>query len=294
MQRCSINFDMRILIILLFAMSYNQEFELPKIQENEQIIHHNYYTLSYNEKHEQANWVAYKLTSNQVLGIFSRTDNFRVDPKVLTGSAMLSDYKGFGYDRGHLAPAADMKISKTSMSESFFMSNMSPQHPSFNRGIWKKLEEVVRSWAINEGTIYIATGPILEDDLSYIGNHVSVPNYYYKVILDYSQPDIKGIGFILPNAKSNNSLINYVVSVDKVEQLTGIDFFTNLPDEIESKIESSYNISSWNFNSKASYNSIKSKDETIVQRCLGIKKNGLRCKRNTKSPNGNCWQHGGN
>ena len=203
--------------------------------------------MSYNEKHEQANWVVYKLTANQLSGIFSRKDNFKIDAKVLTGSARLSDYKGSGYDRGHLAPAADMKISKISMSESFLMSNMSPQHPGFNRGIWKKLEELVRNWALKEETIYIATGPILEDNLPYIGNNVSIPDYYYKVILDYSQPDIKGIGFILPNAKSNIPLTDYAVSIDKVEELTGIDFFTNLPDEIEMGIESSYNISLWNF-----------------------------------------------
>jgi endonuclease G len=285
---------MKLIFLILFSLLFsNQKIELPKIAANEQIIYHSYYTLSYNETHEQANWVAYKLTSNQVLGTFSRKDNFRVDPKVSTGSALLSDYKGSGYDRGHLAPAADMKMSEVSMSESFYMSNMSPQHPSFNRGIWKKLEEKVRNWAMKESIIYVATGPILEDDLSYIGKNVSIPNYYYKVILDYSEPEIKGIGFILPNAKSNTSLESYAVSIDKVEKSTGIDFFANLPDKIEAEIESSLNISSWNFDSKSSYNSTKSKDGIITQRCSGKTKKGLRCKRNTKSPNGKCWQHGG-
>ena len=286
---------MKFIFLLIFSFLFSsQGIELPKILDNEQIIYHSYYTLSYNETHEQANWVAYKLTSNQVLGIYSRSDNFRIDPKVKSGSARLSDYKGSGYDRGHLAPAADMKISKNSMSESFFMSNMSPQHPSFNRGIWKKLEEVVRSWAMKEETIYIATGPMLENDLPFIGNNVSIPNYYYKVILDYSGSDIKGIGFILPNVKSNKLLSSYALSIDKVEELTGIDFFTNLPDEVEISLESSYNISLWDFNSKPSYNINKSNDENSTQRCEGITKSGSRCKRKTKSLDRKCWQHAAN
>ena len=111
----------------------------PKPIIGEQIVNHLGYSLSYNEKNEQASWVAYELTADQVRGTVKRKDSFRSDPLIKTGSASLSDYKGSGYDRGHLAPAADMKWSTTAMSESFFMSNMSPQLPGFNRGIWKKL-----------------------------------------------------------------------------------------------------------------------------------------------------------
>jgi endonuclease G len=93
--------------------------------------------------------------------ITKRKDNFRSDPKVKTGSAALSDYKGSGYDRGHLAPAADFKWSATAMSESFYMSNMSPQVPGFNRGIWKNIESTVRNWAVENDEIYIVTGPVL-------------------------------------------------------------------------------------------------------------------------------------
>ena len=119
---------------------------------------------------------------------------------ISTGSASLPDYKGSGYDRGHLAPAGDMKWSTTAMSESFYMSNMSPQEPSFNRGIWNRLESQVRRWAIDNGSVYIATGGVLTDGLKTLGsNSVSVPQYYFKVILDYQEPDIKGIGFIIPN-----------------------------------------------------------------------------------------------
>jgi len=196
--------------------------------------------------------VAYRLTSGQIEGSIGRTNDFRIDYKVKTGSASLSDYKGSGYDRGHLAPAADFKWSSTAMSESFFMSNMSPQLPGFNRGIWKKLEGSVRNWADDNGEIHVVTGPILTGSYPSIGsNQVSIPNYYYKVILDYKEPEIKGIGFILPHQKSKSSLQSFAVTIDEVERKTGIDFYHSLPDEIENQIESSIDVSKWSFKSSS-------------------------------------------
>jgi len=223
---------------------------LPYFTDSDQIINHTAYTLKYSEQHEQASWVAYTLKSSHTSGTVGRTNDFRIDYKVKTGSASLSDYKNSGYDRGHLAPAADFKWSSTAMSESFFMSNMSPQHPSFNRGIWKKLEGSVRNWADDNGEIYVVTGPILNEQFSTIGyNGVSIPNYYYKVILDYSEPEIKGIGFILPNKKSSQSIQSFAVTIDEVEKRTGIDFYNTLPDKIEEQIESTIDISKWSFKS---------------------------------------------
>ena len=218
----------------------------PKPISGEQIINHFGYSLSYNEDHEQANWVFYELTDYEVSGIEKRKNHFRSDPKVETASASLSDYRGSGYDRGHLAPAADMKWSVTTMSESFYMSNMSPQRPSFNRGIWKRLEEQVRLWALNNKSIYIVTGGVLADELGKIGiNGVSVPEYYYKVILDYTEPDIKGIGFILPNQKGSQLLKSYAVPIDEVEKVTGIDYFHLIPDQIENQLEKKINLNEW-------------------------------------------------
>ena len=234
------------IIILFLNLIYSQDLK-PKPIPGEQLVNHLGYSLSYNEHHEQANWVFYELTDNEVLGSVKRKDQFRSDPNVKTGSASLSDYKGSGFDRGHLVPAADMKWSAKSMSESFFMSNMSPQTPSFNRGIWKKLESKVREWAKENKSIYIVTGGVLKGSLNTIGkNKVSVPKYYYKVILDYKKPEIKGIGFILPNVKGNKSIDSYKVSIDEVEKFTGIDFFYLLPDSIEEKIESSKDFYKWN------------------------------------------------
>ncbi len=223
--------------------------EMPKPIEGEQIIQHDGYTLSYNEEYEQASYVAYKLTQNELYGPYERKDNFREDPLVKTGSASLDDYKGSGYDRGHLCPAADQKESENAMSESFYMSNMSPQAPDFNRKIWADLEGCVRTFADNNLEIYVTTGPVLTDGpYKTIGeNEVAVPNYYYKVILDYTNPEIKAIGFVLPNEKADKSLEEYALSVDEVEKITNIDFFVNLPDDVERKLESTYDVRQWEF-----------------------------------------------
>jgi len=213
---------------------------------NGELVNHTYFSLSYSEQHEQAEWVFYEIKKERILGLASRTNNFRSDKKISTNSANLSDYKGAGYDRGHLAPAGDMSFSTTAMSESFYMSNMSPQHPSFNRGIWKKLESLVRSWGINS-SIYIVTGPILDDCSSTIGiNNVCIPEYYYKVI--YDPLEQKMISFILLNEKGTKDLSEYVCTTDYLEKMTNIDFFPGLEDELQKKLESEINKENWIWN----------------------------------------------
>lgn len=154
--------------------------EIPKLKDNEVVIRHTGFSLSYNEKHEQANWVAYELTGPETVKLYERTNKFLLDPKIESGTANDTDYLYSGYDKGHLAPAGDMGWSETTMSESFYYSNMSPQDPAFNRGIWKKLEDLVRVWAVENNSIYIVTGPILQDSLRTLGmNEVSIPKYFY-------------------------------------------------------------------------------------------------------------------
>ncbi len=215
-------------------------------QSSGEIIEHTYYTIAYDEEHEQAKWVYYTLTPDMVKGAVKRKDDFRADPKVSTISAELSDYAGSGYDRGHLCPAASMSVSAEAMSQSFYLSNMSPQVPSFNRGSWKKLEELVRKWAIVEERIEVVTGPIFKDNLGSIGaNNVTVPGYYYKVV--YAPNSDKMIAFIMPNQKIKDPLDTYIQSVDSVEMLTGIDFYAGMNDSIESSLESVKNINGWEF-----------------------------------------------
>jgi len=222
------------------------QLEYPALLPNEKIISHTGYSFVYSEEHEQAKWIAYELTKEETTSLFERTDKFLVDPLVSTGTAENSDYLKSGYDKGHLAPAADMGWSALTMKESFFFSNMSPQLPGFNRGVWKRLEELMRSWAIDNKAIYIVTGPLLSKGLPTIGsNGVSIPKYYYKVVLDYTQPEIHAIGFVLPNASSSASLNTFAVSIDEVEKQTGIDFFPALPDDQETKLEKEVCKSCW-------------------------------------------------
>ena len=269
--------------------------EYPALLPNEEIISHTGYSFVYSEEHEQAKWIAYELTKEETNSLFERTDKFLVDPFVSTGTAENNDYLKSGYDKGHLAPAGDMGWSAITMKESFYLSNMSPQLPGFNRGVWKRLEEMMRSWAEDNSAIYIVTGPVLTSGLPTIGgNRVSIPNYYYKVVLDYTQPEIKAMGFILPNASSSASLNTFAVSIDEVERQTGIDFFPALPDDQETKLEKEACRTCWDWQASKTNGSSGSsnKSETSVQ-CSGITKAGERCKRMTLSENGRCYQHGG-
>jgi len=207
------------------------------------------YALGYIEYHEQPAWVIYKLTREEATTkAAKRTNRFVEDSKIPTGSATAADYRKSGYDRGHLAPAADMAFSAQTMAESFFYSNMSPQKPAFNRGIWKDLEEQVRLFAIAEGEIYVVTGPILpkEKTITIGPNQVTVPTHYYKVIYDLTPPQ-KMIAFILPNAGSSQPLYTFAVTVDSVEEATGLDFFSVIPKEKQEKLESTITIKAWNW-----------------------------------------------
>ena len=269
---------------------YIPKLEIPKTKDSEKIISHTGYSLLYNEKYKQANWVAYELTKQETNKIFERSNKFISDPKVKSVNAFDKDYKGSGYDKGHLAPAADMGWSATTMTESFYYSNMSPQQQGFNRGIWKKLEELVRTWAIENQAVYVVTGPVLSKGLSTIGyNKIAVPNYYYKVILDYKEPNIKGIGFILPNESSKSLLQNYAVSIDSVEKVTGIDFFYLLKDQEENLIEKELCINCWSW--KSQKNSAEKISAAVSVQCGGITKAGNRCKRRTTNASGRCYQH---
>jgi endonuclease G len=267
---------------------------LPRLMPGEEQIHHFAYDLVYSEPHEQAKWVAYELTLAETNSLYERNDRFLPDPSVKTGSATDSDYAGYNYDRGHLAPAADMSWSDVAMKESFYYSNMSPQIASFNRGVWKRLESQVRTWAILDSSVYIATGPILKENLYGIGpNKVSVPTHYYKVVMEYSGNKKKGLGFVMPNAGSSLPLQTYAVSIDSVERLTGIDFFAQLPDKDEQEVESKVCLNCWSWGVVKTRASGTGKKSESVQ-CKGITKSGSRCKRMTLSSNGFCFQHGGN
>ncbi len=225
--------------------NYGFDFELPTCNKSD-IVRHFAYNLEYNEEHEQAKWVSYmtckRRISNNSVG---RTDNFRSDPLVSSQSATGSDYRSTGYNRGHLAPAGDFKWNGTAMSESFYMSNMSPQRYEFNAGIWLDLENKVRNWALKHDTLYITTAGILEDNLNTIGRStdISICKRFYKVI--FSKKHKKAIGFILEHKEIDSYIMDFAISVDEVEKITGIDYYSGLPDSLETVIEKSVDIDWW-------------------------------------------------
>ena len=221
---------------------------------DDQVIDRDNYSLSYNEEHEVANWVAYPLGHAQISNCVSRADAFRIDPLITTGSATLQDYQNSNFDRGHLLPAGDMKFDAQAMKDTFFMSNMTPQPAKFNRGRWSMLETLMRSWALKYQEILIVTGPILKDKLPSIGvNKVSIPVEYYKVILRKNGDSYKGIGFLMSVDVPYPDLITYALSINQIEDMSGIDFFPFLSDRAEEEIESDAETKGWDFKAKFNY-----------------------------------------
>jgi len=214
-----------------------------------QIIHHQYYSLSYSEKHEQAEWVAYELNKKQL----SNHNNFKrpyfeQDSKVKTQSAEYWNYKNSGYNKGHLCPAGDRTFSEEAFNETFLTSNISPQIYEFNAGVWNRLEQKVRYWAEKHEKLFVITGGVLTSNLKTIGEEkVGVPVYFYKIILDYQATEIKAIAFLIPHEASEKGLYQFVVSIDKIEELTGIDFFHGLPDELENDLEKNNSYTNYSF-----------------------------------------------
>ncbi len=222
--------------------------EIPTLNSTDQIVKHTAYTLQYNETDEIPDWVAYYLTKDRLYGSATRTDDYRADPAVTSGSAQLDDYKYTGYDRGHMAPAGDFTWSQTAMSESFYLSNMCPQNHSFNAGIWEDLENQVRTWANVQGdTLFIAAGPVIQPGLQTIGarNKMAVPNYFFKAILRKSSSGYSSIGFLFKHENSTNPLSTFAITVDSLEKVTGINFFSKLPEATQADVESRIDLSKW-------------------------------------------------
>ena len=222
------------------AVSTRLEIPETLTRRNEQVIEHLGYTVSYNSFYKTPNWVAWELTRKETEGDEERTNKFLPDPELPEPRVTTSDYTRSGYDRGHMAPAADMKWSSRAMKESFYMSNICPQNRKLNRDDWGDLEESCRKWAEKYGTVHIACGPIYDTKSpKRIGkSRVAVPDRFFKVVLIYNRKNPMAMGFLFDNKAHHQNLKNYMVTVDKVEEETGLDFFPKVPDSIEERIES--------------------------------------------------------
>ena len=224
---------------------------------SDEYIEHSAMILKYSEDHEQAAWVAHMILPDIASGNHSRSNDFREDPKVPTGTAVEEDYflkfmqpdstyeyDGYGYDRGHLAPSADFRWSGQALSESYYYSNISPQLPEFNRKLWADLESALRHYVITHNVpLHIVTMPVLDDGLSRVErsiNEVSIPKYFIKVAVDLEHD--RGIAFMMPNVESVDVLSSYALTIDEVEERTGYDLFNLIK---SSNIESSIDKDHW-------------------------------------------------
>lgn len=216
---------------------------LPACIDSNAVVHHYAYSLEYSEADEQPRWVAYMLCRSRTDGPYSRKTTpgcqFHADNAIRTQSATPADYKGSGYSRGHLVPAADMKWDSLAQVETFLFSNISPQRDSFNSGVWNRMEMQVRHWAEQYDTLFIITGPLLSDGgAERIGNgRVTVPTAFYKAI--YIPTLRQAVGFLIPHEKSKAHLNTFAMTIDELEKRTGIDFFSGMEDEetIEASME---------------------------------------------------------
>lgn len=237
---------------MLFWKNELNAYGLAELAPNDILIQHSLMSLVYSEKHEQAIWVAHVISPDVKYGAVGRTNDFRPDPLVATGTCTDRDYfmrdtlpdgnvkyDGFGYDRGHLAPSADFRWSVKALSESYLYSNMSPQKPDFNRNSWAKLEDMVRSYVErNEVPLLVVTGPLLRDGLPKIERAVSkpsIPGWYYKLVVD--RKNQTAVAFLMPNKLCEYPAESYAVSIDSIEALTGINFFHALPADEQARLE---------------------------------------------------------
>ncbi|MCQ2272627.1 MAG: DNA/RNA non-specific endonuclease [Bacteroidales bacterium] len=222
--------------------------EIPRytVERDGLRVAHTGYTVDFNADWHIPNWVAYELTADELQGEEERAKNFRPDPSLIDVCPDTKEYSHSGYDRGHMAPAADMKWSRKAMEESFYLSNVCPQLYNLNSGDWQELEIRVRRWASDFGSVYIVCGPIVNPGYQTIGSmKVAVPSAFYKVLLCQNKGQWQAIGFVFKHEAGHKKLVNYCKSIDEVEKMTGIDFFYLLDDKIENSIEASFSASDW-------------------------------------------------
>ena len=238
---------MKKYFFVLFFIYFSSCTKKPSVYNSEDLIldsvlKYNHYQLHYSTKHKQAEWVFYDLTRSELNGKYERQNDFREDPRIKNGATLL-DYRGSGYDRGHLAPAADFAFDKRALSETFYLTNISPQDPNFNRKKWLELEKFVRYKTKQKGTMLIYVGPILTDNLKTIGNKVSVPRAYFKAIVNLR--DKKGIAFLMENKTLYGPLFQYSITIDLLEELLSYDLYSELTGKDERLIEATVDLNYW-------------------------------------------------
>ena len=228
---------------LLQGKSPHLQFGLPS--EPDLLLSRIGFAIGYSNKYRQPQWVSYVLYRDKLSGKkYKRHNKFEVDPAVLLNPVIPIDYTDTGFDRGHMAPAADMSFSLKTLRHSFFMSNISPQMPGCNRGIWKRLENRIRWYVLRHNDIYIVTGPIFYAEPERLEkSKIPIPAAFYKILFDFKS--FRMIGFIISNSPSKKTLKKFAVPVDEIEKQTGLDFFSELSPYLEYYLEKKINYNMW-------------------------------------------------
>lgn len=232
------------------AKTPSKNLEIPLYEEApyKQHIIHKGFELVFNENTRIPEWTAYELTAEETAGTAPRGRHYDIDPDILGVQGNNDDYRNSGWDRGHMVPAGDMKLDAQMMRESFYFSNICPQNRNLNGGDWKTLEELCRFYAQKYGKVYIVCGPIVGNNMfGRLGPHqIVIPDAFFKVLLVETAGGYEAIGFIMKNEAGHRPLTTYVKTIDEVEEITGLDFFSLLPKKVEIKVESSFNLDVWN------------------------------------------------
>ena len=217
------------------------------------------YSLEYSYKYKHSYWIAYRF-DNTTDGNVGRNEAYKPDPELPSQyAAKHNDYTNSGYTRGHLCASSDRQYSKEANQQTFYMSNISPQSGNgFNQSgsAWNTGEDKVQAWGYNisrsTDTLYVVKGGTIGEGMikGYIKNEIAIPKYFFMAVLFRSGDNYKAIGFYMPheNLKDDPDKKDpkkYLMSIDALEQETGIDFFHNLPDNIENTVEASYNVNDW-------------------------------------------------
>lgn len=241
-----------VIVLLIFCPSVLIDAQiagvlLPSEMPREQVIHHNTYSLSYNSSYVMPSWIVYSLTKSVVDKSKEPNGKYKVDPQITARPATKKDYKDAGYLMAQFVNYFDVAEKEGALAETFYLSNITPMKLAFYTHIWLKTEDLIRLWIDGKKGFDIYCGPVLKDaPFATIGeNKVSVPDRFYKIV--YDKENQKAVAFIFKNGSSSGTLKSKTTSVDEIESITGIDFFSTLDDEIESALESTVDYNFWDF-----------------------------------------------
>ena len=222
--------------------------ELPATSGDDIILTHTGFIISYNAEARLPEWVAYELTADETRGDVDRDESvFRMDPTYKGTQAMREDYFDSGWTRGHMACAADFQWDEDAMNDTFYLTNICPQDEELNKGDWNYLEKQVRRWARDYGKVWVVSGPIVGTNrYGIIGDRgVTVPDSFFKAVLAENRGKYHAIAFVMDNDDKRYWLDDCAMTVDELEDITGLDFFPLLPDEVEKNVESRLTLSFW-------------------------------------------------